>query len=97
MSDLQVNYQRLAELSSVYGAKAEEIRVILHNLTTAHRETMNEWQGEAARQFDGQFGELSPKVLQFSELLDEIDSRLKQTASVFEETDQQLKGLHGFQ
>ncbi|MBL1230565.1 WXG100 family type VII secretion target [Enterococcus sp. BWB1-3] len=97
MADLTVNYQRLEELSGVYGTKAEEIRGILDHLTSAHRETMNEWRGEAAQQFDGQFIELTPKVQQFSELLDEIDSRLKKTANVYEETDRQLKGMHGFQ
>lgn len=53
------------------------------------------WEGQAFNRFEEQFNQLSPKVEQFAQLLEEIKQQLNSTTDTVEETDQQLSRKFG--
>lgn len=65
-------------------------------LTNTQAEIDANWDGNAFDSFEQQFNELSPKVSQFADLLDEINQQLNQVANTLEETDAQIASQIGF-
>jgi WXG100 family type VII secretion target len=87
-----------AELKSKaarYGQSSQQIDQILRDLTNLQGQLRSEWEGKAFDRFDDQFNQLSPKVRDFSMLMDEIKVQLEKTADALEQTDEQLSRNFG--
>ena len=48
------------------------------------------WDGSAFDSFEAQFNELSPKIKQFAQLLEDINAQLIKVADIVEQTDQDI-------
>ena len=48
------------------------------------------WDGSAFDSFEAQFNELSPKIKQFAQLLEDINGQLIKVADIVEQTDQDI-------
>ncbi|EAO77142.1 conserved hypothetical protein, partial [Streptococcus agalactiae H36B] len=48
------------------------------------------WGGTAFDSFEAQFNELSPKITQFAQLLEDINQQLLKVADVVEQTDSDI-------
>ena len=54
-----------------------------------------EWEGAAFQGFDNQFNELKPKVQNFAELMQQINTQLDKTAQAMQQNDQALSRNFG--
>ena len=56
-----------------------------------------EWEGAAFQGFDQQFLELKPKVENFADLMQQINTQLDKTAQAMQQNDQDLSKNFGLQ
>lgn len=73
-----------------YQNGSEEINSILQSLTQEQEVIRSNWSGNSFDSFDNQFNELSPKIQQFSQLLQDINAQLIKVADIIEETDNSI-------
>ncbi|MDE5415219.1 WXG100 family type VII secretion target [Alkalihalobacterium chitinilyticum] len=78
-----------------YGQSAQQIDQILRDLTNLQEELRGEWEGRAFERFDDQFRELSPRVQDFSRLMQDIETQLTKTAEAVAQQDQALSQNFG--
>ena len=76
---------------------ANDIRVILSNLQRLQDTLRSEWEGAAFQGFDQQFSELKPKVENFADLMQQINTQLDKTAQAMQQNDQDLSRNFGLQ
>jgi len=57
----------------------------------------SEWEGAAFQGFDQQFLELKPKVENFADLMQQINTQLDKTAQAMQQNDQDLSRNFGLQ
>lgn len=70
-----------------YTAGSEQIDEILSTLKTEQGVISDNWEGSAFKSFEEQFNELTPKIQEFSELLQSINEQLNKVAEIIEQTD----------
>ncbi|MFV8828656.1 WXG100 family type VII secretion target [Alkalihalobacterium sp. APHAB7] len=78
-----------------YGQSSQQIDQILRDLTNLQEELRGEWEGRAFERFDDQFRELSPRVQDFSRLMQDIETQLTKTAEAVAQQDQALSQNFG--
>lgn len=78
-----------------YGQSSQQIEQILTDLTNLQDDLRAEWEGRAFEQFDVQFKELTPKVRNFAQLMQEINEQLTKTADAVAQHDEQLSRNFG--
>ncbi len=78
-----------------YGQSAQQIEQILRDLTNLQNELRGEWEGRAFQRFDDQFNQLKPKVQNFAQLMEEINTQLNKTAEAVAQHDEQLSQNFG--
>lgn len=96
MSQIKLTPDELRTQAQSYTEGATSVRDVLTRLTNTQAEIDANWDGNAFDSFEQQFNELSPKVSQFADLLDEINQQLNQVANTLEETDAQIASQIGF-
>jgi WXG100 family type VII secretion target len=69
----------------------------LNNLQRLQDTLRTEWEGAAFQGFDNQFNELKPKVQNFAELMQQINTQLDKTAQAMQQNDQDLSRNFGLQ
>lgn len=87
----------LRERARTYGQSARDIEHVLNKLSNLQEQLRGEWEGQAFSRFDDQFNQLKPKVLQFADLMDQIEAQLQATANAVEQHDAELSRNFGFQ
>ncbi|WP_096186917.1 WXG100 family type VII secretion target [Evansella halocellulosilytica] len=78
-----------------YGQSSQQIDQILRDLSNLQEELRGEWEGRAFERFDDQFRELSPRVQDFSRLMQEIEAQLIKTAEAVAQQDEALSQNFG--
>ena len=73
-----------------YSQGSTEITDILNSLTAEQQRIAGNWAGASFEKFQAQFESLTPKVKQFSTLLQEIHDQLVSVAQVLQDTDQNI-------
>ncbi|EHI73950.1 virulence factor EsxA [Streptococcus criceti] len=73
-----------------YTQGSQSVQDVLTSLTNEQAVISENWDGTAFDAFETQFNELSPKVRQFAELLESINTQLNGVASTLEETDSNI-------
>ena len=94
---IRVSPETLQSRSREYGKAANDIRVILSNLQRLQDTLRSEWEGAAFQGFDQQFLELKPKVENFADLMQQINTQLDKTAQAMQQNDQDLSRNFGLQ
>jgi len=87
--------EELKNKATRYQQSSQEINDILQRLQTLQDQLSSEWEGEAFRQFDNQFIQLKPKVIDFSQLMQQIHDQLVKTADAVADQDQALSRNFG--
>ncbi|WP_152655090.1 WXG100 family type VII secretion target [Oceanobacillus sp. CFH 90083] len=90
MAEIRMTPEQLIDKSKGYGRSADTIDSMLEDLRRLQGELRDQWSGEAFTQFDNQFIELEPKVMEFSDLMKQIELQLTKTAEAVQEQDQAL-------
>lgn len=94
---IRVSPETLQSRAREYGKAANDIRVILSNLQRLQDTLRSEWEGAAFQGFDQQFLELKPKVENFADLMQQINTQLDKTAQAMQQNDQDLSRNFGLQ
>ena len=69
----------------------------MNNLQRLQDTLRTEGEGAACQGFDNQFNELKPKVQNFAELMQQINTQLDKTAQAMQQNDQDLSRNFGLQ
>ena len=94
---IRVSTETLRSRAREYGKAANDIRVILNNLQRLQDTLRSEWEGAAFQGFERQFLELKPKVVNFADLMQQINTQLDKTAEAMKQNDQALSKNFGIQ
>lgn len=92
MALIKLTPDELRQSATKYTAGAQSVMDVLTSLTNEQGVISENWDGNAFTSFDEQFKELSPKIQQFAELLEDINDQLNNVATTLEETDNALAG-----
>ncbi|MEN2768994.1 WXG100 family type VII secretion target [Ornithinibacillus xuwenensis] len=92
---IRMSPDQLQDKAKRYGQSAQQIDQILRDLSNLQEELRGEWEGRAFERFDDQFRELSPKVQDFSRLMQDIEMQLTKTAEAVAQQDQALSQNFG--
>ncbi len=95
MVKIKLTPEELRTSATKYTDGATSVREILSYLTTEQGIISENWDGTAFDAFEQQFNELSPKVSQFAELLDSINTQLNSVATTIEDTDSSIASQIG--
>lgn len=87
MSRIKLTPDELRTSAVKYTTGSEQIDEILSTLTTEQGVISDNWEGTAFDSFQEQFDELSPRIREFSHLLQSINEQLNKVASIIEQTD----------
>ena len=90
MTQIKLTPEDLRQSAQRYAQGSQDIDQILTNLTHEQQVIAANWDGSAFDSFEAQFNELSPKIKQFSQLLEEINGQLIKVADIVEQTDQDI-------
>ncbi|MBP2624322.1 WXG100 family type VII secretion target [Streptococcus oricebi] len=90
MAQIKLTPEELRTSAQKYTSGSQEIDQVLSTLTAEQATISSNWDGSAFDSFEQQFQELSPKIKQFAQLLQDINTQLNQVADVVEQTDQDI-------
>ena len=89
MAQIKLTPEELRQSAQRYAQGSQEIDQILNTLTHEQQVIDANWDGSAFDSFEAQFNELSPKIKQFAQLLEDINAqliRLLTRAMIFQTT-----------
>lgn len=92
---IKLSPEELRMSAEKYSQGSEEIQQILSSLTQEQGVIRDNWEGNAFDSFDNQFNELTPKIQQFAELLQQIREQLHKVAEIIEQTDADIAAQIG--
>lgn len=95
MGQIRVSPETLRTRSRDYMTGANDVRTVLSNLTRTQEMLATEWEGQAFQKFAEQFNQLSPKVRDFADLLEQIYKQLTAAANAMENHDKELSTKFG--
>lgn len=95
MARIKLTPDELRTSAQKYTQGAQTVTEVLNSLTNEQQVISENWEGTAFQSFDNQFNELSPKIREFSELLEEINQQLNKVADIVEQTDADIASQIG--
>ncbi|HEO4321559.1 TPA: WXG100 family type VII secretion target [Streptococcus agalactiae] len=90
MSQIKLTPEELRISAQKYTTGSQSITDVLTVLTQEQAVIDENWDGTAFDSFEAQFNELSPKIPQFAQLLEDINQQLLKVADVVEQTDSDI-------
>jgi WXG100 family type VII secretion target len=90
MARVKLNPEELRASAQRYTDGAENVNQVLSSLTNEQAIISENWEGSAFQSFEEQFNELSPKIKEFAQLLQDINAQLVKVADIVEQTDQDI-------
>lgn len=90
MAQIKLTPEELRASATQYTNGSESINEVLQRLTNEQATISANWDGSAFDSFEEQFNELSPKITQFAQLLQDINAQLVKVADIVEQTDQDI-------
>lgn len=87
MSRIKLTPDELRTSAIRYTEGSDNIDAILSSLSNEQSVIRENWEGTAFDSFDAQFEALKPKIVEFSELLRDINAQLNKVADIIEQTD----------
>lgn len=95
MSRIKLTPEELRTSATKYTQGSENITSVLNQLTSEQETIRSNWEGTAFTSFDNQFNELTPKIQEFAQLLQDINAQLNKVAEIIETTDQDIAAQIG--
>ena len=96
MAQIKLTPEELRTSAVKYTNGSSDIDNVLAILSSEQEAIRENWEGSAFESFDNQFSELKPKIQEFSQLLQDINTQLNSVADTIEQTDQDIAGQIGF-
>lgn len=97
MATIKLTPEELRTSATKYTQGSQQIDDVLSILTNEQQIIRENWEGSAFESFDNQFESLKPKIIEFSQLLVEINEQLDKVANIIEQTDQDIASqINGF-
>ena len=90
MARIKLTPEELRASAQRYTDGAENVNKVLSSLTNEQAIISENWEGSAFQSFEEQFNELSPKIKEFAQLLQDINAQLVKVADIVEQTDQDI-------
>ena len=90
MARIKLTPEELRASAQRYTDGAENVNQVLSSLTNEQAIISENWEGSAFQSFEEQFNELSPKIKEFAQLLQDINAQLVSVADIVEQTDQDI-------
>ena len=90
MPQIVVAPERLEQVASVFEQRRNETQSMIQNLRSTMDGLDADWDGVAQNKFYAEWNEMVPKMVKFTDLLQEISSELRRIARVFRETDERV-------
>ena len=90
MARIKLTPEELRASAQRYTDGAENVNQVLSSLTNEQAIISENWEGSAFQSFEEQFNELSPKIKEFAQLLQDIHAQLVQVADIVEQTDHDI-------
>ena len=90
MSQIKLTPEELRTSAEKYSSGWLSISDVLTAFTDEQAVIDENWDGTAFDSFEAQFNELSPKITQFAQLLEDINQQLLKVADVVEQTDSDI-------
>ena len=90
MAQIKLTPEDLRASAQRYTEGSESVDQVLTSLTREQAVISENWDGSAFDSFEQQFNELSPKIKQFAQLLEDINGQLIKVADIVEQTDQDI-------
>ena len=90
MARIKLTPEELRASAQRYTDGAENVNQVLSSLTNEQAIISENWEGSACQSFEEQFNELSPKIKEFAQLLQDINAQLVKVADIVEQTDQDI-------
>jgi WXG100 family type VII secretion target len=92
---IKLSPQELRTSATKYTDGSNQVTEVLQRLQTEQDTISGNWEGSGFESFDAQFEALKPKVVEFAELLEQINKQLNEVATIMEETDQNISSAIG--
>lgn len=90
MAQIKLTPEELRTSAQRYSQGSTSVDEVLTSLTNEQAIISDNWDGSAFESFEQQFNELSPKIKEFAQLLQDINDQLVKVADIIEQTDQDI-------
>ena len=90
MAQIKLTPEELRTSATKYTSGSQEVSQVLSSLKSEQETIRANWEGSAFQAFDNKFNELTPKIEEFAQLLEDINAQLNSVADVIEQTDQDI-------
>ncbi|AJG25248.1 WXG100 family type VII secretion target [Streptococcus iniae] len=87
MAQIKLTPEELRTSAQKYTSGSQQVTDVLNLLTQEQAVISENWEGSAFDSFEAQFSELTPKIQQFAQLLEDINQQLLKVADIVEQTD----------
>lgn len=87
MAQIKLTPEELRSSAQKYIAGSQQVTEVLNLLTQEQAVIDENWDGSTFDSFEAQFNELSPKITEFAQLLEDINQQLLKVADIIEQTD----------
>ncbi|HGI4691969.1 TPA: WXG100 family type VII secretion target [Streptococcus agalactiae] len=95
MAQIKLTPEELRASAQKYAAGSQQVTEVLNSLTQEQAVIDENWDGSAFDSFEAQFNELSPKITEFAQLLEDINQQLLKVADIVEQTDSDIASQIG--
>ncbi|EPU33896.1 WXG100 family type VII secretion target [Streptococcus agalactiae] len=87
MAQIKLTPEELRSSAQKCTAGSQQVTEVLNLLTQEQAVIDENWDGSTFDSFEAQFNELSPKITEFAQLLEDINQQLLKVADIIEQTD----------
>lgn len=89
-SQIRMTPEKMRQRAGEYTTQANNLNSIITKMDGLLRNLQSEWEGSASEAYAQRFEELRPGFVKAKELIEEISKALKNTATIVEQTDQNI-------
>ena len=87
---IRITPEQMRGRANEYRTEADKVNGVINKMDSLLQQLQDEWEGNASEAYNARFQELRPGFVKAEELIREIASALDSTASIIEETDNDI-------
>ena len=89
-NQIRITPEQMRGRANEYRTEADKINGVISKMDSLLQQLHEEWEGNASEAYNARFQELRPGFVKAEELIREIASALDSTASIIEDTDNDI-------